>query len=158
MVQKISLFVTGVLAAAISTVATAGEPMSTSTRRDLLVAMRDEAFSHLRYKLFAEQARANGNTVLAGMFEKIARDEFNKHFMEQVKLLGLVKSDKENLATAISDEYLETAKMYTDMAKRAEEAGDTKVAQHFSVAAADELEHQKAFRGLISNSVGAAAN
>ncbi len=94
--------------------------------------MKDEAFSHLRYKLFAAQARENGNAALADLFEKVAVAEYDKHFKEQAQIFGLVKSDKENLAAAISDEYLETMKMYADMAKRAEAAGDSAVSLHFA--------------------------
>ena len=82
----------------------------------------------LRYKIFAEQARRNGNTKLAALFEKIGGDELDKHFRKQAELLGTVKSDKENLTAAISDEYLEAARMYSEMAKKAEEAGDGKAA------------------------------
>ena len=128
--------------------------MSGPTRQDLLVAMKDEAFSHLRYKLFAEQARKNGNAPLADLFDKIAGAELDKHFREQAQMAGLVKSDKENLAAAISDEYLETMKMYTDMAKRAEAAGDGAIAQHFSTAATDEGEHHKAFKAMLTKRSG----
>jgi rubrerythrin len=138
------------MAAAISTASIGAENISVSTKQDLLAAMKDEAFSHLRYKLFAGQARKNGNAALADLFEKIAAAEFEKHFKEQAQILGLVKSDKENLTAAISDEYLETVKMYADMAKRAEAAGDSAIAQHFATAAADEGEHQKAFKAILS--------
>lgn len=142
--------------AAISTAAIAVGTMSSGTRTDLLAAMKDEAFSNLRYKLFAEQARRNGNSKLAALFEKVGEDELNKHFRAQAELLGVVRTDKENLAAAISDEYLESARMYTEMAKRAEEAGDGRAAQHFATAAADEAEHRKAFRAILAKPTGPA--
>jgi rubrerythrin len=142
--------------AAISTAAISGETVSKGTRADLLAAMKDEAFSHLRYKIFAEQARKNGNTKLAALFEKIADDELNKHFRAQAEILGVAKSDKENLAAAISDEYLEAARTYSEMAKKAEEAGDAKAAQHFAAAAADEEEHRQAFRSMLAKPTGTA--
>ena len=142
---------------AISTASIGAENISVSTKQDLLAAMKDEAFSHLRYKLFAEQARKNGNAALADLFEKIAAAEFEKHFKEQAQILGLVKSDKENLTAAISDEYLETVKMYADMAKRAEAAGDSAIAQHFATAATDEGEHHKAFKAILSKRSSSAA-
>ena len=67
----------------------------------------------------------------------------------------MVKTDTENLATAISDEYLETVKMYVDMAMRAEEAGDVKIAQHFKAIAADEAEHQRLFKTMFGKGAGA---
>jgi rubrerythrin len=144
------------MAAAISTTEARSETISAPAKRDLLTAMRDEAFSHLRYKMFAEQARKNGNEALAGLFEKIGEVELNEHFKEQAQIIGLVKTDRENLTTAVSDEYLETARMYMEMAKRAEESGDSKIAQHFSAVAADEAEHQKAFKAMLGKGAGAA--
>jgi rubrerythrin len=154
-VRKILTVAVLTLAAAITTAAICAETISSGTRKDLLAAMKDEAFSHLRYKLFAEQARKNGNAGLAQLFEKVSDDEFNKHFKEQAQILGVVRADTENLAAAISDEYLETVKMYVEMAQRAEEAGYAKVAQHFKAVAADEAEHQKAFKARIGRGVGA---
>jgi rubrerythrin len=153
--RKIQIITVLALAAAVSTAAISAETISNGTRKDLMAAMKDEAFSHLRYKLFAEQARKNGNTALAQQFEKVAEDELSKHFKEQAQLLGVVRTDTENLATAISDEYLETAKMYAEMAKRAEEAGDVKIALHFKAAAADESEHQKLFKTMFGKRPGA---
>lgn len=146
------------ITAAISTASIGAGVKSGPTKQDLLAAMKDEAFSHLRYKLFAAQARENGNAVLADSFEKVAAAEFDKHFKEQAEIFGLVKSDKENLTAAISDEYLETMKMYADMAKRAEASGDSAAARHFASAAADEGEHHKAFKALLSKKSGDAAN
>ncbi len=153
--RKIQVISVLALAAVISTAAISAETMSSGTRKDLMTAMKDEAFSHLRYKLFAEQARKNGNSALAQLFEKVAEDELSKHFKGQAQLLGVVKTDTENLATAISDEYLETMKMYVDMAKRAEEAGDAKIAQHFKAIAADEAEHQRLFKTMFGKGAGA---
>ena len=146
------------MAAVLSTASIGGELISISTKQDLLTAMKDEAFSHLRYKLFAEQARGNGNAVLADLFDKIAAAELDKHFKVQAQIFGLVKSDKENLSSAISDEYLETMKMYAGMAKRADAAGDNAIAQHFATAATDEGEHHKAFKAMLSRKSGDATN
>ena len=155
MIRKILGLPVFAVVTAMSTAAMSGETVSRGTRADLLAAMKDEAFSHLRYKIFAEQARKNGNTKLAALFEKIAEDELNKHFRAQAEILGVAKSDKENLTAAISDEYLEAARMYSEMAKRAEEAGDGKAAQHFTAAAADEAEHRNAFRAILAKPTGA---
>jgi rubrerythrin len=147
-----------ILAVALSTAAIGAATISSSTRQDLLAAMKDEAFSYLRYKMFAGKARENGNAALAEMFDKIADAEFNKHFKEQAELLGLIKSDKENLTAAISDEYLEAMKTYMDMSKRAEAAGEAAAARHFSTAAEDEGEHHKAFKAMLAKKSGDASN
>ncbi|HWJ17743.1 MAG TPA: ferritin family protein [Geobacterales bacterium] len=135
--------------AAICTVAIGGETLSNSTRQDLLTAMKSEGLAHLKYTLFAEQARKNGNEVLAGIFEHTADDEFEKHFKTHAKLYGLLKSDYENLLNAMSAEFVESTQMYQEMAKRAEAAGDADAAKHFADFARDELEHRDIFKAAI---------
>jgi rubrerythrin len=124
----------------------------------MVAAMKDEAYSYLRYMLCAEQARANGHTALAQLFEDTAQVEFNKHFRKLSVDYGLIKSDTENLNSAIGSEYNETMKMYQDMAKRAHAAGDKDMAETFSAIAVDEEGHQKAFLAIIRNGYGKAAN
>lgn len=136
-------------AAAICTVAIGGETMSNSTRQDLLTAMKNEGFAHLKYTLFAEQARKNGNDVLAGILEHTAEDEFEKHFKTHAKLYGLLKSDYENLLNAMSAEFVKSTQMYQEMSKRAEAAGDAEAAKHFAEFARDELEHRDIFKAAI---------
>ena len=146
-----TLIITAIAAAAaIGTVAIGGETMSNSTRQDLLTAMKNEGFAHLKYTLFAEQARKNGNEVLAGILEHTAEDEFEKHFKTHAKLYGLLKSDYENLLNAMSAEFVESTQMYQEMAKRAEAAGDADAAKHFTDFARDELEHRDIFKAAIS--------
>lgn len=135
--------------AAISTVAMGGESISNATRQDLLTAMKNEAFAHLKYTMFAEQARKNGNEVLAGILEHTAEDEFEKHFKAHAKLYGLLRGDYENLLNAMSAEFVEATQMYQDMAKRAEAAGDAEAAKHFAEFARDELDHRDIFKNAI---------
>jgi rubrerythrin len=120
--------------------------------------MKDEAFSYLKYRMFAAKARENGNIALAELFERTAGDELQKHFTVQASDFGLVRSDKENLTSAISEEYLEAAKMYVEMAKRAEAAGESTLAQHFASAAAGESGHHRAFKAMLFNKNAEAAN
>lgn len=138
------------VAAAFSTVAMGGETLSNSTRQDLLTAMKSEGFAHLKYTLFAEQARKNGNEVLAGILEHAAEDEFEKHFKAHAKLYGLVKSDHLNLVNAMSAEFVEATQMYQEMAKRAEAAGDAEAAKHFAELAKDEIDHRDMFKAAIT--------
>ena len=109
-----------------------------------------EAFAYLKYTLFAEQARKNGNETLAGILDHVAADEFEKHFKEHAKLYGLVKGDHENLVNAMSAEFTEATQLYGDMAKRAEAAGDAAAAKHFNELARDELDHRDIFKAAIS--------
>jgi len=65
-------------------------------------------------------------------------------------MIGLVKSDHENLVDAMSNEYVEYTKMYLDMAKRAEAAGDTNASRYFTEIAADEANHRDIFKGAMA--------
>ena len=138
------------IAAAISTVALSGETISNATRQDMLAAMKGEAFAYLKYTLYAEQARKNGNEALAGLFEQTAADEFDKHFKEQAKYMGLVKSDHMNLVDAMSGEYVESTQTYLDMAKRAEAAGNAEAAQLFTKTARNDADHREAFKAALA--------
>ena len=52
------LIVSGLtIATSISTAALGGESLSNSTQQDRLAAMKNEAFSSLKYKMLSEQAR-----------------------------------------------------------------------------------------------------
>ena len=138
------------IASAISTAMLAVEPLSNSTRQDLLAAMKNDAFAYLKYKKLAGQARKTGNQTLAGILEHIATDEHEKHFEEHAKLYGLLKIDPENVVNAKSAELVESIQMYQDMAKRAETAGDASVAKHFSDLARDEVDHRDALKWALS--------
>jgi len=148
--RKILIVPVLTLVSSISTAALCGETLSNSTRQDLLAAMKNEAFSYVKYTIYAEQARKNGNETLAGVLEHTAADEYEKHFKEHARLYGLLKSDHENLVNAMSTEFVESTQMYQDMAKRAEAAGDASVAKHFADLARDELDHRDAFKGALS--------
>ena len=142
----------------VSTSALSGERLTKHTRRDLLYAMKDEAFTYLKYKMFAEQAREKGKPVLADLFEQIAETEFQRHFKAEAHDFGLVKSANENLTNAVSDEYLESVKMYREMAKRAAKAGDRTVSERFAALASDEAEHHKAFKVMVTKRNAEASN
>ena len=71
--------------------------LAESTRQDLMNAMDDEAFDYMKFTLYAEQAKKNGNTRAAAAFERIAADERDKHFKVHAEYFGLVRSDAENL-------------------------------------------------------------
>ena len=81
--------------------------ISVRSRRNLMEAMRGEAFAFAKYKLFARQARNNGDNELADLFDKTADQEYLEHFMEQADLLQLAGSDEQDLANAIAGESFE---------------------------------------------------
>lgn len=59
--------------------------------------MHGEAFAYVKYLLYAQQARQDGNKELADLFENTAKTERFEHFAEEAKVAGLVGMDADNL-------------------------------------------------------------
>jgi rubrerythrin len=78
--------------------------ISARSRQNLMDAMRGEAFAFAKYKLFARQARSNGDCELADLFDKTADQEYLEHFVEQADLLQLVGTDEQDVTNALAGE------------------------------------------------------
>lgn len=123
--------------------------ISVRSRRNLMEAMRGEAFAFAKYKLFAKQARNNGDNQLADLFDKTADQEYLEHFMEQADLLQLVGSDEQDVTNAIAGESFEVDTLYKQFAEEAREDGDEQVAHRFEEIRRDEAFHQLAFHEAL---------
>ncbi len=121
----------------------AAHAISERSRRNLMKAMRGEAFAFATYKLFARQARSNGNLELAALFDKTADQQYLEYFAEQAELLDLMGSDEQDLTSAITGEFPEVDTLYAHCAEQAHEDGDERVAHRF-----EEMRHDEAFRQL----------
>ena len=116
------------------------------TRKNLDTAMHGEAYANLKYRTYAEAARARGNEQLARVFEEAANVESSEHFAREASALGLAGFDAKNLADAMAGENYENTKMYIGFADEADNAGDKKTAQLFRQIAADEGDHFQQFK------------
>ena len=123
--------------------------ISIRSHRNLMEAMRGEAFAFAKYKLFAKQARNNGDNELADMFDKTADQEYLEHFVEQAGLLQLVGTDEQDLTNAIAGESFEVDTLYKQFAEEAREDGDEQVAHRFEDIRRDEAFHQLAFHEAL---------
>lgn len=123
--------------------------ISTRSRHNLMDAMRGEAFAFAKYKLFARQARNNGDYELADIFDKTADQEYLEHFVEQADLLQLVGTDEQDLTNAIAGESFEVDTLYKRFAEEAREDGDEQVAHRFEEIRRDEAFHQLAFHEAL---------
>jgi rubrerythrin len=119
------------------------------TKANLSTAMHGEAFAFAKYTMFAEQARRNGNTELADLFEKTAKMEHLEHLREHARLAGVVGSDEENLKDAIKGEDYETKTMYPQFAREAKAAGDFEAANRFEEVGKDEAKHREDFEHAL---------
>lgn len=124
--------------------------MDTTTRANLLMSMRGEAFAHAKYRLYAEQARRNGHVALAELFETTAGVELQEHFREEAELAGFLGSDEENLRDAIGGERYEVETMYREFAEQAASVGETAAADRFAEVRGDELKHRQLFEAALA--------
>lgn len=120
------------------------------TKANLSTAMHGEAFAFAKYTMFAEQARRNGNTELADLFEKTAKMEHLEHLREHAELAGVVGSEQENLKDAIKGEDYETKTMYPQFAKEARAVGDLAAAKRFEEVGRDEATHRDEFEHALT--------
>lgn len=123
--------------------------ISARSRRNLLEAMRGEAFAFAKYKLFAKHARGSGENELADLFDKTADQEYMEHFTEQADLLQLVGSDEQDVKDAIAGESFEVDTLYKRFAEEARDDGDEQVAHRFEEIRRDEVFHQLAFHEAL---------
>lgn len=120
------------------------------TAENLSTAMHGEAFAYAKYLLFAENARKNGNTELADLFENTAKVERLEHLREEAEIAGLVKSDEENLKDSIKGESYEVETMYRQFAEQARAAGDKAAADRFEEIRGDEMKHRDSFKAELA--------
>jgi rubrerythrin len=120
------------------------------TKANLSTAMHGEAFAFAKYTMFAEQARKNGNTELADLFEKTAKMEHLEHMREHAELAGVLGTDQENLKDAIKGENYETQTMYPRFARQAKAVGDLAAASRFAEVGKDEAIHRDEFRKALA--------
>jgi rubrerythrin len=123
---------------------------SPQTLADLAKAMKGEAFANVSYRLYADQARREGLTSVADLFERTAATERDEHFAESAAMAGLVGDDATNLRAAISGEHYEANTMYPGFARQAAEDGDANASDRFSEIARDEGRHETAFRTALN--------
>ena len=77
-----------------------------STEKNLQEAFAGESQANRKYLAFAEKARQEGYDSVARLFEATAEAE-TIHALNEFKALGMVKSTRENLETAINGETYE---------------------------------------------------
>ncbi len=128
------------------------DEMKPQTRSDMEVALQKEAYSILKYRAFAENARKNGKVTLAALLEETAKFE-EQHFFAEAKMYGLVSEDWNNLANAIISEYNDYTDNYVKLAERAEANGDKEVAAKYREIGAEEEKHHQNFKAAVSKAL-----
>jgi rubrerythrin len=124
--------------------------MREMTESNLLAAFAGESQAHMKYVIFAEQARKEGFPNIARLFEAIAYAE-RVHATNHLRALGQVKSSGDNLQVAIEGENFEVAEMYPayDAVAHLQEEKGAQRSIHYA------LEAEKIHAGLFAQAKSA---
>jgi len=136
--------------------------ISDQTKKNLESAMQGEAFEYMLYQHYAKWAELSGYPDVAKAFKQVAESEGKDHFAREAAAYGLVRSNQENLRSAMMSEKEEQIRMNVKYSEEADKAGDKKIAAMFREIATDETEHynilKKALDGMKTESAGNMSN
>ena len=116
----------------------------TRTEKNLWSAIVNEAMAYIKYTAYANQALQEGHPEVAQVFQEVAGAE-TIHGVNQLRVVGEIKSSKENLQGVISGEIKEFTSLYPRMVRDALDEGRTDAAQAFTMAMDRERLHLEAF-------------
>ena len=116
----------------------------TKTEKNLWSAIVNEALAYIKYTAFANQALQEGHPEVAQVFQEGAGAE-TIHGVNQLRVVGEIKSSRENLQGVISGEIKEFTSLYPRMVRDALDEGRNDAAQAFTMAMDRERLHLEAF-------------
>ncbi len=121
----------------------AAPAVSAATMSNLETAMHGEAYETLLYRAYAMEARISGHPALAKVFDEIADQEGNEHFMREAVAAGVIRDNLNNLESAAKSEMREQIGEYMKYAQQADQAGDKATGAMFREIANEEDDHYK---------------
>jgi len=122
----------------------------TKTMENLQEAFAGESQANRKYLAFAKQADSEGFAQAAKLFRAAAAAE-TVHAHAHLKVMGGIKSTKENLQEAIDGETHEFKSMYPAMIAEAEKAGNAPALRTFSFANEVEKVHAGLYQKALEN-------
>jgi len=124
-----------------------------NTNENLQGAFAGESQANRRYLFFAEKADESGNKQIARLFRAAAEAE-TVHARNHLRVLGGIKTEKENLEAAINGENHEFTEMYPEFIKQAKAESNQAALRSFDLAnQVEEIHHglfREALKGLES--------
>jgi rubrerythrin len=118
------------------------------TKANLQEAFAGESQANRKYTFFAEKADAAGNKQVARLFRAAAEAE-TVHARNHLRVLGEIKSDKDNLNAAIGGEHYEFTTMYPGFIDQAKAENNAGAVRSFSDANKVEQVHHKLFQAAL---------
>jgi rubrerythrin len=122
----------------------------TKTNENLQQAFAGESQANRRYLFYAEKADEAGNKQIARLFRAAAEAE-TVHARNYLRALEEIKSDRENLKTAVGGENYEFTQMYPDFIEQAKKENNKAAANSFDLANKVEQIHHKLFREALGS-------
>ncbi len=120
------------------------------TEKNLLEAFSGESQANRKYIAFAKKAEEEGYRQVAKLFRAAAEAE-TIHAINHLRELGMIKSTKENLESAINGETYEFQKMYPQMIKDAESESTSGAKRSFDFANEVEQIHAELYKKALEN-------
>lgn len=120
------------------------------TKQNLEAAFAGESQANRKYTFFAEKADAVGSKQVARLFRAAAEAE-TVHARNHLKVLGEIKTDKENLSAAIGGEHYEFTSMYPGFIEQAKKEKNQAAVISFDGANQVEQIHHKLFQAALKN-------
>ena len=124
-----------------------------NTSENLQAAFAGEGQANRKYLFFAEKADEAGDKQTARLFRAAAEAE-TVHARNHLRVMGGIKSTKENLEVAVGGENYEFTEMYPGFIEQAKSENNGQAERSFDLANKVEKIHhglfQKALKGLES--------
>ncbi|NWF52114.1 MAG: rubrerythrin family protein [Nitrospirae bacterium] len=120
------------------------------TEKNLEDAFAGESQANRKYLAFAKKAEQEGYKQVAKLFRASAEAE-TIHAHNHLRILGGIKSTKENLESAINGETYEFEKMYPQMIEDAQNEGKKNALQSFQYANEVEKIHAGLYKKALEN-------
>lgn len=133
------------------------------TYQNALKAITGESVARNKYTFFASEARKKDYEWLARIFEETADNE-RAHAQEileklpedvkvdlEMAISPLSSDEKINLQHAVDGENFEHTKMYPEFQKKAEEEGQTELADLFKEIAEVEVKHHERYQKILDD-------
>ncbi|MDO8142554.1 MAG: rubrerythrin family protein [Candidatus Brocadiales bacterium] len=121
-----------------------------SSMDNLKNAFAGESQDNRRYLAFAKKAEEEGLKQAAKLFRAAAEAE-TVHAHSHLRVMGGVKSTKENIQEAIGGETFEFTKMYPQMIDEARKEGNKQALQSFEFANKVEKIHADLYQKALSS-------
>ncbi|MFX1343715.1 MAG: rubrerythrin family protein [Promethearchaeota archaeon] len=120
----------------------------TKSEEDLSAAFAGESQANRKYLAFAEKADKEGFPQVAKLFRAAAAAE-TIHAHNHLRVLGGIKSTKENIQAAVEGEHYEFTKMYPEFIEDAKAEGNKNAERTFNYANEVEKIHHKLYENAL---------